>query len=196
MPPYQVHRGRKEEGVALFSHFMFLRDLKNMKWGGGASSALPILSNFLRGHLLKRRLGTFLLSVYRTAFNCPAFQKYFSNSWVLVCASLAPFLTLISLEVLALKETWCSWMGDNVKADIKSWRTWMLRRSSDVTLRVVWSLFQSIFCTLWELEKTQPPSSLGRDPVCATVLHAHVRTGGSHTASLSAGHRMSMLGRP
>ena len=26
--------GRREEGVALFSHFMFLQDLKNVKWGG------------------------------------------------------------------------------------------------------------------------------------------------------------------
>lgn len=71
--------GRKEEGV-VFLPFHVLMGPEEHEWGGGVSSALPILSNFLRGHLLKRRLGTLLLSVYRTAFNCPAFQKYFSNS--------------------------------------------------------------------------------------------------------------------
>lgn len=56
MPPPQVHRRKKGGGCCLiFSHFMFLWDLKNMKWGGGVSSALPILSNFLRGHFAKEK---------------------------------------------------------------------------------------------------------------------------------------------
>lgn len=54
--------GGREEGVALFSHFMFLRDLKN-----------------------------------RSAFICPAFQKYFSNSSSGVCL-LGTFLNSYFLE--------------------------------------------------------------------------------------------------
>ena len=80
MPPPQVH-GRKKGGGCCFVfpfHVFTGPEEHEMEWE--ASRVLPILSNFPRGHLLKRRLGTFLLSVYRTAFNCPAFQKYFSNS--------------------------------------------------------------------------------------------------------------------
>ena len=80
MPPPQVH-GRKKGGGCCFVfpfHVFTGPEEREMEWE--ASRVLPILSNFPRGHLLKRRLGTFLLSVYRTAFNCPAFQKYFSNS--------------------------------------------------------------------------------------------------------------------
>ena len=33
--------GRREEGVALFSHFMFLQDLKNMKWSGRRPGSCP-----------------------------------------------------------------------------------------------------------------------------------------------------------
>ena len=80
MPPPQIH-GRKKGGRCCFVfpfHVFTGPEEREMEWE--ASRVLPILSNFPRGHLLKRRLGTFLLSVYRTAFNCPAFQKYFSNS--------------------------------------------------------------------------------------------------------------------
>ena len=80
MPPPQVHGRKKGGGCCFVFPFHVFTGPEEREMGWETSSASPILSNFPRGHLLKRRLGTFLLSVYRTTFNCPAFQKYFSNS--------------------------------------------------------------------------------------------------------------------
>lgn len=87
---------RRKEGGIFFSHFLFLRDLR------GASSTSSTPNNFPRVYLLKKNLGNFLLSVYQTAFTCPAFQR---DVVTLKCffAPLALFLPLISLEVVVFK---------------------------------------------------------------------------------------------